>query len=82
MNFAKTASPLGNTSSTTSSPGPLVLLQKNLTMKQILAMIFFPVAIPYIVYKFVSAFRKRYGLKSRALEGKVSGEYMVKEVIS
>jgi hypothetical protein len=60
-----------NGSSSSDLLGPLVILNKNLTMKQILAMIFFPVAIPYLVYKFVSAFRKQYGLKSRALEGKV-----------
>lgn len=41
------------------------------SMKHVLALIFLPVALPYLVYKFVSAFRKRYGLKLRPLEGKV-----------
>jgi len=42
-----------------------------LSLKKILVMIFFPVAIPYFMYHALVAFRKRFGLYSRPLEGKV-----------
>ncbi|CAL8094761.1 unnamed protein product [Orchesella dallaii] len=43
----------------------------NRPIRNALTVLFWPVALPYLVYKFVNMFRRRFGLKLRPLEGKV-----------
>lgn len=64
----------GSLSSTSPGGGSSSLISQLIqhsSMKNILALFFLPVALPYLMYKFIIAFRKRYGLKMRRLEGKV-----------
>lgn len=43
----------------------------NRPIRNALTVLFWPIAVPYLVYKFVTMFRQRFGLKLRPLEGKV-----------
>lgn len=44
----------------------------NRPLRNVMTVLFWPIAVPYFVYKFVTMFRRRFGLKLRPLEGKVS----------
>ncbi len=71
--FSHSASSLINQTNNLSSDSDSFIAQifNRYPMKHILALLFLPVALPYLVYRFVSHFRKFYGFKLRALEGKV-----------